>query len=238
MFSLSSLWNRKPKRSTPSGAAISYIGLQHYFQLFNKKDYTITDNPPNTHEAIKQTGNILKALRKAEQRDFFDGTSQFTDIGTRTNDVGGSISYGFYKRENEQGQKEEYIFITMLTEEPCEETQKQKLFPHFLLLGQIISHRNGLGIHPVVLGSQSHIDEDGNAHFTIADHHCPEHLSVHLSFADLPYRHILSNKTFFAQDIIQDFIKTTPEGHFRKYLHLAEHRTSSSLQIDLQEIKP
>ena len=68
MSILSSLWGKKSPPLSP--ITISYVGLQHYFQLFQKGSYDITANPAQAHDSIRHFGNILKALNLPEQVHF------------------------------------------------------------------------------------------------------------------------------------------------------------------------
>lgn len=236
MFSLSHLFGGSPKNSPVSPIAVSYVGLQHYLQLFNKTLYAIDESPNKDALQIRRTASILKSMGVPEAAHLQDKDTIWTDLGVAENDYNDQFFYGSYNRPSRNGQsRDEYLVIGSTSELAIEETQTQQIIPHFLMLGVLRHNTEGQAVHPIALASRSRLASDGLTEFVSDGVSDPSVVQFHMGYATIPLQFIVAGEKFDHGEAARQINEASPISLFQKLHFLMAHRTPSFFADEMAE---
>lgn len=236
MFSLSGFFGGATKRSSVSPVAISFVGLQHYLQLFNNQIYSIDENPSAKAPQIQRAEKILKSMGIPESADMLDPRTTWTELGVAENEYNDQFFYGSYTRPSEKSQKpQEYLLIGSTAERPDDETQTQHIVPHFLMLGVLKQNTEGQAVHPIVLASRSKVNDDGLTEFVTDGVNDPAVIQFHMGYATLPLQFIVAGEKFDHGETARQMNEISPIVLFQKLSYLMAHRTPAFFKSEMAE---
>lgn len=232
MFRLASLF-RQSGISTNSGTAlIPYIHLQKYFQLFVDGIFTVNGSPKMDDLSIKVPGQILQFYQCPEAADFFSEDTSFTTTATFDNNNGGHIYHGEYITHGKNGGALECLYIVIASSKLTDNEKQRKFVPHFVFLGGCMAGETHGEVYSLFMLSQSGYDGQRAISNPVDQSSAKDVLSA-LSYADIPFRKILSGEIVNPDEIAADFCATPEHAHQKKVALLATHRTPDFLKHEI-----